>query len=287
MSRARQFAGLREEQMKLSRRAALSSLLLGTYSAVVERYAVEINEYPVYSSRIPPAFDGFRIAVIADLHYGKLMPEFWIKIILDQVMKTGADAIFGVGDYVSRSRYDLQLQKVWSLFRTLRAPSGVYFVNGNHDHWANSRLASALLRSSGFNAEHTVRYVDRGASRIAIAGAGDLWEGEFLLDSTLKKVNKNIFRIILAHNPDSADLPRGVDVDIFVSGHTHGGQFRVPFINYSPVIPVKNKKYNCGMKENARGEKVFISRGLGYSIIPLRFNAAPEIPVLVLRRREA
>ncbi|NQU39869.1 MAG: hypothetical protein HQ523_07955 [Lentisphaerae bacterium] len=88
-------------------------------------------------------------------------------------------------------------------------------------------------------------------------------------------------RIVLAHNPDTADTSFSSRVDLMLSGHTHGGQVRIPFIG-PPVLPVRNKNYSSGLKSSLRGATVFISRGIGWAILPVRFNCFPEIAVLEL-----
>ena len=88
-------------------------------------------------------------------------------------------------------------------------------------------------------------------------------------------------RIVLAHNPDSADTDFEGRIDLMLSGHTHGGQIRIPFYG-PPVLPVSNKTYSSGLKISTKQHPVFISRGIGWAIYPVRFNCFPEIPVLEL-----
>lgn len=89
------------------------------------------------------------------------------------------------------------------------------------------------------------------------------------------------FRIVLAHNPDTADTAYEAPVDFMISGHTHGGQVRIPFFG-SPILPVRNKTYSQGVKQTPKKYPIFISRGIGWSILPIRFNCYPEIAVLEL-----
>ena len=100
------------------------------------------------------------------------------------------------------------------------------------------------------------------------------------LDQVLKDVPDDACRIILAHNPDTADTEYTTRVDLMISGHTHGGQIKIPFVG-TPILPVKNKAYSSGF---IRSQKtgVFISRGIGWAAVPLRFNCFPEIAILSL-----
>jgi predicted MPP superfamily phosphohydrolase len=114
-----------------------------------------------------------------------------------------------------------------------------------------------------------------------LAGAGDLWEDHSDLDDLLRKVPGSECRIVLAHNPDTADTKYSSRVDLMISGHTHGGQVDIPFVG-TPVLPVRNKNYSSGLKRSPRGCRVFISKGIGWAIYPVRFNCFPEIAVLEL-----
>lgn len=271
------------KKVSLTRKAFLVSALASVYSFLIERYWLQVNHYSIVSDRLPKSFHNFKIAVLTDLHYGILMPEPWIEQIINRVNSIGADVIIGVGDYVHAKRIDSELLVVWRHLKNLKAKNGVYFVNGNHDHWANTKLATQLLQESGFNVEHSPKLISKNGEQILISGVGDFWESNFLLDQTLSPFDPRLFKIVLAHNPDSVDLKHNTFVDLFVSGHTHGGQVRVPFLNYSPILPVKNKTYDCGIKKLKNKEQLFISRGIGWAVLPIRFNAPPEIAVLNLK----
>jgi uncharacterized protein len=97
----------------------------------------------------------------------------------------------------------------------------------------------------------------------------------------MEPIPKDDCRIVLAHNPDSADTIQESKPDLVISGHTHGGQVNIPFIG-TPVLPVKNKNYSFGLKRSIDNIPVFISRGIGWAIYPVRFNCYPEIAVLTL-----
>jgi predicted MPP superfamily phosphohydrolase len=108
-----------------------------------------------------------------------------------------------------------------------------------------------------------------------------LWEDHKSFDDILNKVPEDDCRIVLAHNPDSADTNFSERIDLMICGHTHGGQVNIPFYG-TPVLPVKNKNYNFGLKTSSKGQPIFISKGLGWAIYPVRFNCFPEIAVLEL-----
>lgn len=242
-------------------------------------------EIEIESKNIPKSFDGFRIAVISDLHYGFLNPEIWIQYLIHKTNNKNPDVILGVGDYVKKRNLNSELKIVWSMLKNLKAKEKVFFVNGNHDHWANHELALELLEKSGFSIRKKMEVIKKGSEEIAFIGLGDFWEDHFPIDE-LKLTNKEIFTIALAHNPDTVNTFHTTKIDLFITGHTHGGQVRIPFLDYSPVLPVKNKEFDKGLKVSNLGEMVFISTGIGWSILPVRFNCPAEIPILVLKYKK-
>ena len=263
---------------------ALAIGLLLCYGVFVERYLIQVNTYDAHFHNLPAEFNGFKILIVTDLHYGTLMPEFWVRRVLEKANGAGADLIVCLGDYVRKRNTGADLRAVWPMLKKLRSPHGVYFVNGNHDHWADEDLALKLLRDSGGSLRHTHAFVRKGASSIAVAGCGDFYEDFSGADTALRDVPEKTFRIALAHNPDTADLPRGARVDLFLCGHTHGGQVIIPFIGRSIMLPVLNKNYNYGLKTGLHNEKIFISRGIGWAIFPIRLNCRPELAIVRLLR---
>ncbi|MBI4699335.1 MAG: metallophosphoesterase, partial [Nitrospirae bacterium] len=244
------------------------------------RYLLQINEYNIPVKNLPPAFNNFEIIHLTDLHYGMLMPKIFIEQIIDKANSIDGDSIVCTGDYVLGGGDGSQIETVWSLLKKLKAKSGVYSVLGNHDHWADSDKSLKSLNDSGHNVRHQAVALERNGERIWIGGAGDLWDDEVGIDKAFKEVPNKECKILLAHNPDTADSKFSTRVDLMISGHTHGGQVNIPFIG-APVLPVKNKNYSSGFIRS-QNTNIFISRGIGWAIVPVRFNCYPEIAVLKL-----
>ena len=185
------------------------------------------------------------------------------------------------GDYVHEKKATGQIDAVWPIMSELHAPSGVLSVLGNHDHWADTVRSRHWLAKTGQDLSHRSRSIIKNGSRLWFAGAGDLWEDHKSLDELLSGIPEADCRIVLAHNPDTADTEFSSRVDLMLCGHTHGGQVDIPFIG-TPVLPVRNKSYSHGLKTSPRGCPIFISRGIGWAMYPVRFNCFPEIAVLEL-----
>lgn len=268
--------------MKLSRRRWLAlsagALLTASYPVFIERYLVQVNHYEVPVPHLPPPFVGYRIAHVTDTHLGLLVSTGFLKHVFALANDIASDLIVGTGDFVHHTRQEVL--EFWPLMRKLGARDGVAAVLGNHDHWADSRESLARLEASGFSVRHRARVLERQGHRLVLAGAGDLMEDSFGLDEVLDRARPEDCRIVLAHNPDSADRTTNGRIDLMLSGHTHGGQVRLPGFG-APVLPVRNKLYDQGLIRSGQ-TSLFISRGIGWAVAPVRFNCAPEIAVLTL-----
>ena len=262
--------------------AGSSAGLVGGYPVFIERYLTQFNRYRIPVQNLPAAFQGLRIAQVSDVHCGRLMPRWFVNYLLERVNRAGADVIVCTGDYI-HGRDAAQIEVVWPMLCELRAPLGVYSVLGNHDHWGSAERSLYWLERSGQNLRGKAIALEKDGERLWLAGIGDLWEDPFPVDSVLSQIPERDCRIVLAHNPDSADTPFSGRIDLMLSGHTHGGQVRIPF-GGAPVLPVKNKTYSSGLKMSTKQQRVFISRGIGWAIYPVRFNCYPEIPILELIR---
>ena len=257
-----------------------ATALIGSYPVFIERNIVQVNRYKIPIANLPPSFHGFTIAQLTDLHLGFLVSESFVQGIVHRTNSLRTDLIVCTGDYVHERNAIRQIDRVWPILSKLEAKHGVYSVLGNHDHWADTDRSLYWLERTGQNIRHQCKPIYRGDDRIHIGGAGDLWEDQLKIDKTLNGCGKNECKILLAHNPDSVDTAFNTPLSLVISGHTHGGQVVVPFYG-PPVLPVNNKAYSSGLISTPRTQ-LFISRGIGWAIYPVRFNCYPEIAVLEL-----
>lgn len=258
-----------------------AATLLASYPVFIERYLILTNHYRIPVPNLPPVFSGLRIVHLTDLHYGPLVPLPVIRHVVRRANALKADLIVCTGDYVHEMEATAQIDAVWPLLAGLSARHGVYSVLGNHDHWADTDQSLHWLRQTGQDLRHQVKYIEREDARIWLAGAGDLMEDHRDLDRILAGIPPSDCRIVLAHNPDSADTGYRSRVDLMLCGHTHGGQVVIPLIG-PPVLPVLNRNYTSGLRASLDGTAVFIARGIGWAIYPVRCNCPPEIALLEL-----
>ncbi len=254
--------------------------LIASYPFLIERYNFQVNTYQIPVPNLPRAFNGFKIVQLTDLHFGFLMPLFVVKHLIHKINTLEKDIIVCTGDYIHEFDSDSQIDTIWPYLMKLSAKHGVYSVLGNHDHWGDFRRSLYWIERSGQNVRHKSISIAEKGERIWIGGAGDYLEDDLSIDKAFQNVPSNECKILLAHNPDSADSYFTTNVDLMISGHTHGGQINIPFIG-PPVLAVKNREYSSGFIRSAK-TNLYISRGLGWSILPVRFNCPPEISVLKL-----
>ncbi len=245
-----------------------------------EPYLFEVNTYRVPLSRLPAPFAGFRIAQITDLHYGFFMPDRFLERVVRRVNAIEPDLIACTGDFVHARGKMSNIDAVWDHLERLQAPWGVWAVLGNHDHYLNFGRSLNRMTRKGMSLRHRSVPLERGESRIWIGGVGDHQTDEERVDMAFRGVPAEACKILLAHNPETADSPFRTTVDLVVSGHTHGGQVKIPFIS-PPKLPVRNGRYISGLMQTER-TRLFISRGIGWAGLPVRFNCFPEIAVLEL-----
>ena len=270
----------RRRFLKLAGSAGVLSLL-ASYPFFIERYIVLTNTYRIPVPNLPESFSGFRLVQLTDLHYGPLVPLSLIRNVVTRANHIKSDAIICTGDYVHEKNSNAQINAVWPVLSELKAPRGVFSVLGNHDHWADTDRSQYWLSKTGQDLRHKTVAIERNGQRLWLAGAGDFLEDHENLDELMKEIPEAECRIVLAHNPDTADTGFSSRVDLMISGHTHGGQVDIPFYG-PPILPVQNKTYSHGLKSSPDGMKVFISRGIGWAVYPVRFNCFPEISVLEL-----
>lgn len=251
------------------------------YPVFIERNIVLVNRYTIPVPDLPVEFAGFTIVHLTDFHYGLLVSLRFVEDVVARANRIPADVIVCTGDYVHERNSTAQIDTVWPVIARLRAPLGVYSVLGNHDHWAGTARSRYWLQKAGQNLHGKVKALERNGKRLWLAGGGDLWEDHIGFDGLLAGTDDRECRIVLAHNPDSADTGYSARIDLMISGHTHGGQVNVPFVG-APMLPVKNKSFSNGLVKARNGTRVFISRGIGWAILPVRINCYPEIAVLEL-----
>ena len=252
--------------------------------------ALEVNEYEILGDRIPQGFDGFRIAQVSDLHNAEFGEENW-KLI-KMLSQTDPDIIVLTGDLIDSRQTDLDvaLEFAWQAGKIAR----VYYVSGNHEARVPEYedLKIGLVKAGVVILENQKVQITREGESITLMGIDDPSFQENYLFGDAEGVAKQAisdlqdesdgYTILLSHRPELFDVYVDTGIDLVFSGHAHGGQFRLPFVG-GLVAPNQGlfPKYDAGQFDE-ENTTMIVSRGVGNSIIPIRFNNRPEIVVAQL-----
>jgi predicted MPP superfamily phosphohydrolase len=244
-----------------------------------ESNAVEITRLPIAIANLPSAFVGLTVAQISDVHHSSFMSAERIAEIADAVNALGADVVVLTGDYVSYSPY--YIAGAAEALGRLSAPLGVFAVLGNHDFWNDAEEVTRALERESITVlrnAHT-RLEIRGES-IVLAGVDDLTVRAADLDRALRGADPRSVRLLLSHNPGVVRRAALRAVDLVLSGHTHGGQVHVPLIG-APSVYGYPKKYVSGLA-SLGATQIYVNRGLGTVIVPVRVGSVPEVTLFTL-----
>jgi predicted MPP superfamily phosphohydrolase len=228
---------------------------------------------------LPPALEGLTIAQLSDLHWGQDVKEGHVAKAVDMALEAHPDLIVLTGDYVTHSAYDIA-DCARELAR-LTAPKGVYAILGNHDYWTDSRIVRAGLEAVGLPVLLNANLrVPVGDADLWLAGVDDVWERHADLDHALAGIPPGAVTVLLAHEPDYADQVVGRGVAMQLSGHSHGGQVRLPRFG-APMLPAWGRKYPYGLRR-VSDLWLYTNRGVGLVQPAARFNCRPEVAFVQL-----
>lgn len=280
--------------MQVGRRNARSAgvLLAGLLVALAgwgfwwEPASLSTREYDLVLPGWPAAAGDLRIAVLADLHTGSPPNDLdKLQEVVDATNRAPPDLILLAGDFVIQGVVGGQFVEPEAsarVLRSLQATLGVYAVLGNHDWWLDGARVRKALEDEGIPVLE-----DRAIPLLCnrrpfwLAGVSDFWEAAHDVRRALTGVDEASPVIVVTHNPDVfPEIPDRVALTI--AGHTHGGQVAVPGLG-RPVVPSQfGERYAIGHVVEG-GRHLFVSTGIGTSILPVRFRVPPEISMITLR----
>jgi predicted MPP superfamily phosphohydrolase len=243
-----------------------------------EQLVVERVQIPI--KNLKPALEGLRIVQLGDLHLYPFTDIGQVRRAIETANTLAPDLIVLMGDYVTR-----QAEAVFELvplLSTLNAKYGVFTIIGNHDIWTNVDVVRAGLIEAGLSIlRNDGLTFSIGRERLYLAGVDDGWIGQPDLAAALAKLPGDVTTILLAHEPDLADqFSRDGRISLQLSGHTHGGQIRLPGIG-AVILPYLGRKYDLGLYQ-INGMWLYTNRGIGNVTEPVRFNCSPEVTEITL-----
>lgn len=270
-----------------NRRNALKLIAAGALASLVDARWVEpeylsVTKRDVHCKSLPPGLGGLRIAVLADFHHRPGQSDKLVEKVVARVNREKPDIIALAGDYINKQ--PSVIEPLLEQLKAMRANHGIFAVMGNHDGWAGDRVViRRQFEKAGisFLINENSQLSIRGET-LAVAGTDYVWLGKPDPERTLRGIAAGTPVLALVHEPDYFDtMATHPEVQLQVSGHTYGGQCRVPFIGYAPKVPKYGKKYIYGSYQNG-SSNLFVSRGVGMTGPQMRFDCPPELAILTL-----
>lgn len=280
---------MRKRTLKVFR-AVLLLTLFTILSCLVWGFFIEPNRLVVHQDTIqidnwPAELSGLRIALIGDIHTdNRFIDEKKLQKIVELTNAQNPDLIVLLGDYIQGGRnnpHRVEPEITAAQLKTLKAPLGVCAILGNHDWWYNGEKVRRAFESEGLPVlDDDAKELNWHDKSFWLVGLADLWTRPQHIPQTLAKAPSGSTVIALTHNPDIfPDLP--LSVPLMLAAHTHGGQVNLPLIG-TPVVPSRfGPKYTAGhIYEN--GHHLYVTTGIGTSIMRVRFRVPPEIVILTI-----
>jgi hypothetical protein len=282
----------------MSRRRFLTTGLCGGaglafYSGEIERHWIEVKPLEIHLRSLPPAFDGMRIAQLSDIHLDEFTEPFLLRHAIEEINRIQPDAVFLTGDYVSYqlAPREIATKSAWHCAEILNELKCTqrYAIMGNHDVMLGEKLVAEALTANGITVlNNSYLPLERGSSRIWLAGLDDPVCGRPNLDSAIPISIRDVADepvIVMCHAPDYADQlaahPSGKSVGLMLSGHTHGGQVRLPFVGALNLPPGGRKFVEGWFRVGSM--QLYVNRGIGTVGVPFRFDCPPEITKITFR----
>lgn len=253
--------------------------------ALVEPFRYTVKKYEINHPKVPKDFQGFRIAFLADIHYGRLSKAQYLNKVVNRVNFFKPDIILLGGDYITHKKY---IEPCFSILNKLESKHGTYAVIGNHDVMESIEQTEYYMRKAGIHSINNDGLWIERKSRIKIGGVGDLTTQKQNLIPTVHDLNEEDYAILVSHNPKYVYQLKEEDyISLVLAGHTHGGQFAhmKHLVNIAPER-VNHKiglKYLSG-KYNKDDMDIIVSNGVGTAKFPFRFFTPPEIIIIELNR---
>lgn len=263
------------------------ALILYSYARIIEPNLLTVKYENIYSPYVYDK-DSLKIVQFSDTHISKYYDAEHLKKAVDKINAEKPDIVVFTGDLIERyNKYDNKdkIYEIWEALNEINAPLGKYAVYGNHDYGGGAERAfREIMEKGGFQILQNEK-ANISSYHVNIIGMDDSIFGTLDKETIISFLDEGTYNIILSHEPDVADLFLEYAADLFLTGHSHGGQVNLPVISYTPPLA---QKYIRGMYDlnNYRQTKVYVNVGLGTSTLPLRFMAIPELTVITINGKK-
>src|SRR5690606_17102841 len=247
--------------------------------AINEAETLSLERIDVAIDALPKRLEGFRIVHLSDLHHSPFTSLEHITNAIDAANTLDADLAVLTGDYVSHDA--AYIGPVAEAVGSLNARFGRFACLGNHDHWTDPDMVTRELEAAGVNVlvNHGLR-VDADGASFWLGGVDDHTVGKVDLAAALRGSFPDEMKVLLAHNPIIFRHAVRARVDLTLSGHTHGGQVKVRDPE-KRILPRRRRRLSSGLHKR-KDSQIYITRGIGTVVLPVRFQCPPEISLLTL-----
>ncbi len=284
-----------EKKKRITVFAAIATVLLALIIWTAwGNTALELNFYTISSDSLPETFNGYRIAHISDLHNTEIGKDN--EKLLSVLKEAAPDIIAITGDIIDSRNTDIDIALQFTKSAMEIAPC--YYVTGNHEARVSefNELKEGLIRQGVMVLADKAVELEQNGETITLLGVNDpsfktdylFGDAEAVMKSKLQEISntKSEFTVLLSHRPELFEVYKDSNIDLVLSGHAHGGQFRLPFVG-GLVAPNQGlfPKYDAGLFTE-EATNMIVSRGIGNSIIPIRFNNRPEVIVIELQNKD-
>lgn len=254
------------------------------YAREIEPTMLDINNQHIHSTRIPKSFNNFKIVQFSDTHLGFHYSLKQLDKLVTTINDRQPDLIVFTGDLIDEPQSYKEANQLITILQRLQAKHGKFWIYGNHDHGGyGTEMILDIMQQAHFTLlQNTHDVIEINNERIILVGIDDAILGSPDLKVALEQTNPDLYTILLAHEPDYAHTTINHPVDLQLSGHSHGGQIRLPFIGhlYTPVLA---EKFTHGKYVINDDLLLFVNRGIGTTRLPFRFFCKPELHVYTLQ----
>jgi predicted MPP superfamily phosphohydrolase len=262
-----------------------SSLSKKAAEAIAEANSIAVENIEIRLNRLARELDGFRIIHLSDIHHSPLTNLEHIKNAVEIANGLKPDMFVLTGDYVSHEPE--YIEPVAEVLGGLRSEFGTYSCLGNHDHWTDAELVTSSFRRAKIEVliNEGLRLKARGRS-FWLCGVDDYMMGKTDVRAALRGSFPDETKLLLAHNPAVIWRAAHAEIDLVLSGHTHGGQVKLREPRESILFPNRRRRMRSGLHRR-KDTQIYITRGIGTVVLPVRYQCPPEISVLELRAAKA
>jgi predicted MPP superfamily phosphohydrolase len=251
------------------------------YASLIEPYHYWISETDVFIRDLPERFENFRLTQLTDIHHSRILGIDHVRQVVALAQQAKPDLFVLTGDYTTT--YRRFIEPCAEALGGLNAPEGVWAVLGNHDHYTDPELTTRALRRRHIEVlDNASTRLQRGPDSLQLSGIDDWTWNATDWQRAFTGLSATIPTILLSHQPSVLDFEQTTSVALILSGHTHGGQVRLPGLGAPARFATKDLKYDRGLFR--RGEtQLYVSSGTGVIGLPFRLGVRPEIAVLRLK----